>query len=168
MTQQDISEKTTIEDYLKSPDLQVRIDSKVNYYLNAWSKITSDFGDLSISDTDIIKKINSKISFNWAGMLFSALWGVWRGISISWYILCFICLAIIFSYIPIIDQIGNKSGIGFAIVFGLYGNSFYLTTLIKSRNDSIESVKPSLIRVGIALAMIAISIFIGVALDESL
>lgn len=168
MTSEDSFEKVTIKDYLQSPDLQVRVDSKVDYYLSAWSKMTGDFGELSIHDADTIKKINSKTSFNWAGLLFGAFWGVWRGLSISWYILAFICLTIIFSFIPIIDKIGNSSSIGIAVIFGLYGNSFYLTTLIKSRKDSVESVKPSLVRVGIALAMIAVSIVIAIALDESL
>ena len=147
-------EYENLSDFINSEEIKIRIDSNVDSYLLVFNKISKDI-ELDSLDDKLLKRVLNKYSFNWAGLIFGPLWGAWRGVSYWWFYVMFMSLCILLSRAHhLIDEAADQLTLVGAIVFGLYGNAWYLHKLIKNRNDSIESTKPSKFRVLLASSII--------------
>jgi hypothetical protein len=143
-------EYRTLSDFINSEEIKIRIDSNVDSYLKVFNKITKDIESDPL-DEKLLEKVLKKYSFNWAGLIFGPLWGAWRGVSYWWFYVMFMSLCILLSRVhPLIDKAADQFSIVGGIIFGLFGNAWYLHKLIKNRNDSINSIKPSKFRVFLA------------------
>ena len=160
--------KVTLKEYLESAEIKVRIHSNVTRYLKKWEKLMPNYGDLELSDPKLKKVANSK-SWNWAAFVFTFFWGIWRGVIGSWIVFAIVVAFMLAGLIypdSLMDKLGNKVALVLEIAYGMYGNSWYLYTLIKKRNDADGSLKPSKLRVLIPIFLIIILIGLSAYLSD--
>ena len=142
-------EYKTLSDFINSDEIKIRVDSNVDTYLKVFNKISKDI-ELDPLDDKILAKV-FKFNINWAGILFGPLWGAWRGISGWLFFVTFASLSILLHrFHPLLDHASDQIGTVSLIMYGFFGNGLYLHKLIKNRNDSIESIKPSKFRILVA------------------
>ncbi len=163
------NENRNLNDFIQSEDIKSRIGVNVDYYVNSWKKITQEISETSMDDKEVIRKISSKHQFNLGAFVFGGFWAAWRGVPGAWAAIILVSvIQVIVEMIPETRNIGVRTGLGVAlpVIFGFYGNAMYLVGLVKSRNDSIESVKPSYVRAVIALIIVGASIYAELALSD--
>jgi hypothetical protein len=158
-----------LKDYVQSDAVKNRIHSNVDWYLIKWSGAIERYGDLEVSNPEL-KKIETIRSWNWSAFLFTYYWGIWRGVHRSWLLLSIISVlyfvSIFLTDAPIVKFIGYGT-FGISSVYGWYGNSWYLRTLINKRNDVDAAVAPSKIRLLVSLIPMVMIIFIGIYFDDN-
>lgn len=153
----------TLKEYLSSDDLKIKIGPKTDFYLTKWQKHLSLYGEMQLTDPEL-KKIGTLRGWNWGAACFTIFWGIWRGIDISWGIFAFLAISMvagIFYPESFIDKIGSIASTPIVILYGLYGNSWYLDSLIKQRSVSTDNVKPSLKRLAIPTGIFILIIVFG-------
>jgi hypothetical protein len=152
------TEKTknlTLSEYIKSEELQARVSTNVDYYVNKWLSTTKHISALNYDDPKVLSALSKGIpSFNLAAFFLGTYWAIWRGIRLSWLFL--LLVAFIPSSYPWILGIVTLTT---TIVYGLYGNGMYLYTLVKQRNDETDSLKPSYLRLIIGIGIVLISVY---------
>ena len=126
-----------LKDYVQSDAVKNRIHSNVDWYLIKWSGAIERYGDLEVSNPEL-KKIETIRSWNWSAFLFTYYWGIWRGVHRSWLLLSIISVlyfvSIFLTDAPIVKFIGYGT-FGISWVYGMYGNGWYLRTLINKRKS---------------------------------
>jgi hypothetical protein len=147
----------TIKQLLESDELKEKVGSSVDYYKNAFNEITGENAKLSVETANLDKILLQK-KWNVAGLIFGVFWAIWRGVPYAWYLIGLTSLSIVLSFIPIVGQLTSILGLSSSVIYGMYGNSFYLIKLVRSRNDSIDSVKPSIARLIGAVSIFVVSL----------
>jgi hypothetical protein len=150
----------TLKEFVASDAMKNRIASNTDYYKSKWSKLIEAYGDIKLSDPTLEKKLMSLRSWNWISFVFGCYWGIWRRVRYSWLALSIVSLLSLMEiFFPEIGQALIWGGIGIAITFGMYGNNFYLISLVKSRNDLDSTATPSLIHL-----FLGIGVTVGVSI----
>jgi uncharacterized protein YecT (DUF1311 family) len=153
----------TLKAYLSSDDVKIKIGPKTDFYLTKWQKHLSLYGEMKLSNPEL-KKIGALRGWNWGATCFTIFWGIWRGIAISWGVFAFLAISTLAGFFypgSFIDKIGSNASLPIAIVYGMYGNSWYLDSLIKQRSLSAEDVKPSLKRLAIPIGILILIFVFG-------
>ena len=147
-----------LRQYAQSDLMDDIVAWNVGAYRRKWAKIVARHGDMRLGDPALPRMIAAKAGWNWSGLLFGPFWAVWRGAPGGWPAYGLTCLSLVVGIAApdsILARFGESSGSAFGILFALYGNAWYLSTLVARRNDFVSRLKPSLPRLVLALAGIA-------------
>ena len=139
-------------DFVQSEFVGQALSSKTRYYRDAWTKILerAKVGPASVSDEKSIVAIFRTRYFNWAAFFFGPYWAAWRGIQYCWPLVTIAwALVLLGEFMP--SSARHSMEIGLAVICGLFGTSMYLMKLAASREDRVESLRPSILRLAIAL-----------------
>jgi len=150
------SEEITLKEFVDSEKIKTLLGNKYSKYLQKWKKNLLMNGGARLTLPKIEKEISGIIGWNWSAFFFSYYWGIWRGVIGSWIIFIFVMSAIIISaFFPEswFDKATDKVGFFINIGYGVYGNAFYLRTLVRERHRAITELAPSSRRLVIALAI---------------
>lgn len=152
-------------DFVESEFVGQAVSSKTRYYRDAWIKLLEkkNIGLISVRDPKAITAINSTRSFNWSALLLGPWWAVWRGISYCWFFIAIVWAFALFA--PLIPAKVHFGEIGLWVAYGLYGNSWYLTKLASCREDRVESLRPSKLRVLLAIGVTCVCAFVSLLFD---
>jgi hypothetical protein len=139
-------------DFVQSEFVGQALSSKTRHYRDVWTKILerAKVAPVSMVDEKSIAAISATRYFNWAAFFFGPYWAAWRGIRFCWLLVTIAwALALLTEILPATGRFGAE--IGLAMTCGFYGTSWYLIKLAASREDRVESLRPSLLRLAIAL-----------------
>jgi hypothetical protein len=128
------------------------VSSNTRYYRDAWNKILerANAGSASVSDRKSISVISGTRYFNWAAFFFGPYWAVWRGMRYCWWMMSTEWILVLLAdVIPRTAKFGAEAGIW--IICALFGTSWYLIKVATRREDRVESLRPSLLRLAIGL-----------------
>lgn len=104
------------ESILKNKDIDKLVFKNTEYYMPKF---------------DLMKKTNQKVSWNWSAFFFSSYWAIYRKMYLVGFgIICldiFLNIMMPFSFLLL--------NLIIAIIFGLYGNYMYLTTIEKKSGN---------------------------------
>ena len=110
-------------------------------------------------DEKIASKIRFRFGWNWSAFLFNALWGVWRGLKFSWFVIIFSILQLLFfSAKPeyVFEYTSVSMFVTFCLMFfyGIFGDGLYLSSILITNKNEQTQFTPSLKRLIFALCLV--------------
>jgi len=156
----------TVKDLLGSAEFKRIFRKHTETYRRKFTMIASKADALTLDISDpILLKILLKPSWNWAGFFATSFWGVYWRLRLGWVFVGVSFVLVGLDYFPgVADFIPSLQfvGFGFAVFFGLYGNSILFRDLIRrARENRLASFSPSY---SIAFAVMIVTITIPIVL----
>lgn len=156
----------TLRQYVESDLMAEIVAWNVGTYRRKWAGIVARHGDRLLADPALPRLIAGRAGWNWPGLLFGPFWAVWRGARGGWQAYAVTCLSLvagIFAPDSIAARIGGSSGIAFGILFAMRGNAWYLCALVNHRDDLAARLRPSLLRLSLAVGGIVAILALAIA-----
>ena len=168
---QEIKQTMTFKQFVEGNQLEETIVSNCPTYRKKFLKIIKKAGveDNYITDKNALKKIYSVISWNWAAVIFSSYWAIYRkekklGWATLSVVLFFVFLALN------TETLGELTytPLAIAVAIGLYGNSFVLINSVKNYAETTskeDREQRSLLQLFVAIAVLIIFSFYAILVE---